>query len=38
LREAQLEMLADLRRASDLKRQGAPPLLWSGFICHGRPD
>jgi hypothetical protein len=38
LREAQLELLADLRKDADPKRRPAPPLLWAGFICHGRAD
>jgi CHAT domain-containing protein/Tfp pilus assembly protein PilF len=38
LREAQLELLAELRKDADPKRRPAPPLLWAGFICHGRAD
>ena len=36
--EAQLELLAELRKDADPKRRAAPPLLWAGFICHGQPD
>jgi CHAT domain-containing protein len=38
LREAQLEMLAELRKSDDPKRRAAPPLYWAGFVCHGQPD
>jgi CHAT domain-containing protein len=37
LREAQLGLLAELRQSPDLARRAAPPLLWAGFVCHGRP-
>jgi CHAT domain-containing protein/Tfp pilus assembly protein PilF len=35
LREAQLELLAELRKDADPRRRTAPPLYWAGFICHG---
>jgi CHAT domain-containing protein/Tfp pilus assembly protein PilF len=35
LREAQLALIADLRKSADKRRAAAPPLLWAGFICHG---
>jgi CHAT domain-containing protein/tetratricopeptide (TPR) repeat protein len=38
LRQAQLEVIAKLRKDADPKRQTAPPLYWAGFICHGQPD
>jgi CHAT domain-containing protein len=38
LRQAQLELIAALRNEPDEKRKTAPPVLWAGFICHGRPD
>jgi CHAT domain-containing protein/tetratricopeptide (TPR) repeat protein len=38
LREAQLELLAELRKGADPQRRGAPPLYWAGFICHGLPE
>jgi CHAT domain-containing protein/Tfp pilus assembly protein PilF len=38
LREAQLALLAELRRDADPKRRAAPPLYWAGFICQGQSD
>jgi CHAT domain-containing protein len=38
LRSAQLEMIQELRQDKDEKRRTAPPLLWAGFICHGKAD
>jgi CHAT domain-containing protein len=38
LREAQLGLIAELRKDPDPKRRTAPPLLWAGFICHGQPE
>ena len=38
LRQAQLEMIRDLRKSADPALRQAPPLYWAGFICHGRPD
>jgi CHAT domain-containing protein/tetratricopeptide (TPR) repeat protein len=38
LRRAQRELLAELRKDPDPKRQKAPPLYWAGFICHGQPE
>ncbi|MBW1799233.1 MAG: tetratricopeptide repeat protein [Deltaproteobacteria bacterium] len=37
LRRAQLSVIADLRKDRDPLRRLAPPILWAGFICHGRP-
>lgn len=34
---AQRELIAELRESSDANRRQAPPLLWTGFICHGLP-
>jgi CHAT domain-containing protein/Tfp pilus assembly protein PilF len=36
LRQAQLQMIRQLRQGAGAKRQ-APPLYWAGFICHGQP-
>src|SRR5262249_51469123 len=38
LRQAQREMIAQLRKSTDAKRQAVPPLYWAGFICHGQPE
>jgi len=35
LRQAQLELIAQLRAESDAQRRQAPPLWWAGVICHG---
>jgi CHAT domain-containing protein len=37
LREAQLELIRQLRLSPDAARRGAPPLYWAGFVCHGGP-
>src|SRR5262249_32587453 len=36
LRQAQLQLIRELRRSADPQRQAAPPLYWAGFICHGQ--
>jgi tetratricopeptide (TPR) repeat protein len=36
LREAQLAAIAELRKSENKRLAEAPPLLWAGFICHGR--
>jgi CHAT domain-containing protein len=38
LRQAQRELIAELRTEPDATRKTAPPVLWAGFICHGRPE
>jgi CHAT domain-containing protein len=38
LREAQLKLIAELRKEEDPRRKSAPPLYWAGFICHGLPQ
>jgi CHAT domain-containing protein len=38
LRQAQLELIAALRKEPDAKRKQAPPLFWAGFICHGQSE
>jgi CHAT domain-containing protein/Tfp pilus assembly protein PilF len=38
LRQAQLELIAKLRKAGNPKSQTAAPLYWAGFICHGQPE
>jgi CHAT domain-containing protein/tetratricopeptide (TPR) repeat protein len=37
LRRAQLDLIRELRASDDPRRRTAPPLLWAGFVCHGRP-
>jgi CHAT domain-containing protein len=37
LRQAQLELIREMRRSTNANRQAAPPLYWAGFICHGQP-
>jgi CHAT domain-containing protein len=36
LRQAQLQLIRQLRQGAGARRQ-APPLYWAGFICHGQP-
>jgi CHAT domain-containing protein len=36
LRQAQLQIIRQLRQSANANRQ-APPLYWAGFICHGQP-
>ena len=38
LRQAQLELIRELRQSRQRKHRGAPPLYWAAFICHGLPD
>jgi CHAT domain-containing protein/tetratricopeptide (TPR) repeat protein len=38
LRQAQLEMIRQLRQSADPALRQALPLYWAGFVCHGRPD
>jgi CHAT domain-containing protein/tetratricopeptide (TPR) repeat protein len=37
LREAQLELIKELRAGKEARHRGAPPLYWAGFLCHGQP-
>jgi CHAT domain-containing protein/tetratricopeptide (TPR) repeat protein/predicted Ser/Thr protein kinase len=37
LREAQLELIKELRASKEARHREAPPLYWAGFICHGQP-
>jgi CHAT domain-containing protein len=36
LRQAQLDLVKELRQSKDAARRKAPPLNWAGFICHGQ--
>jgi len=36
LRQAQLQLIRELRQGSNPRRRAAPPLYWAGFICHGQ--
>jgi tetratricopeptide (TPR) repeat protein len=38
LREAQLAAIAGLRKSKNKRLAEASPLLWAGFICHGRSE
>jgi CHAT domain-containing protein len=38
LRQAQLDMIRQLRASPNAHRRAAPPLYWAGFICHGQAE
>ena len=37
LRQAQLQLIRQLRQGANPRLREAPPLYWAGFICHGQP-
>src|SRR5262249_36266047 len=37
LRQAQLQLIGQLRAGANPRLRSAPPLYWAGFICHGQP-
>jgi CHAT domain-containing protein len=36
LRQAQLQLIGQLRASANPRLREAPPLYWAGFICHGQ--